>query len=124
MKGLKAEPGWRDDWIAHLKGYEGPESVAGAEVKLRYRVAATKKEAAALAAEVTKKLLLEDGAVDVLLEPELVVDQRVRAPEVAKAATLEDKVQSLWLFKGFDPGPRREALLAKLGRVQGEVRQQ
>lgn len=66
-------------------------------------------------------ILLDDGAVSVVLEPEVIVEQRARAfaQEVARAPTLEDKVEALWRSKGFDPGDRREPLMAKLSLLQG-----
>ena len=122
---FKAEWGYseladRDGWLSG-PNEQDLESVRGAEVKLKYRVPASKREAAALAVAEAVAKMKAAGAVDVVPEPEVVVEQRARAPEVSRATTLPDKMLALWKAKGFDPAERREPLLDKLNQLEGTV---
>jgi DNA repair exonuclease SbcCD nuclease subunit len=88
-------------------------SVYGADVRLRYRVAADRRESAKAAAADVMRDLLERGAKSVKLEELVETETRARAPEVARAVSHRDKLEAHWASVGFDSGPRREALLAK-----------
>lgn len=94
----------------------------GAEVRLRYHVASDEREAARAEVEEYAAELLVVGALSVKVEEVVIAETRSRAPEVARAVSLADKVQALWTLKQFDPGERRAGLLAKLGAVEEEVR--
>lgn len=90
-----------------------------AEIRLRYRVATDQREAARAAADAMTTFLLEKrDAISVKAEPEVITEQRARAPEIIAAKTLREKVECLWTSKGFDPGERREALFAKLRETE------
>jgi exonuclease SbcD len=95
---------------------------AGAEVRLRYTVPSDEREAAAAAAGKLRDDLLAAGAVLVKVEPIVITEQRARAPELAKAVTLEEKLAALWAAKGFDPGARRESLLDKVHQLEEVAR--
>jgi DNA repair exonuclease SbcCD nuclease subunit len=87
--------------------------VAGADVRLEYTVGMDSRVAGRAAAEDAKRELLDRGARSVALEPVVNVETRARAPEVAAARGHLPKLEAHWKFKGFDPGARRDALLAK-----------
>lgn len=91
----------------------------GAEIRFRYTVDADQRDAARAGAEKVKADLLALGAIEVKLEEEVRSVNRARAPEVSKAKTLEEKLELLWKTRGFDPGPRREALLEKARGLKG-----
>lgn len=99
-----------------------PQNVGGAEAKLRYTVRASEREAGALAAEEYRLAMLAQGAISVVVESEVIVEQRARAPEVSRATTLPTKLEALWESKGFDPGDRRAPLLAKLSDLESNTR--
>lgn len=90
----------------------------GAEVRLRYTTPHDQRDAAAAGAAALRDNLAAAGAVLVKVEPIVIAEQRARAPEVATALTLEDKLEALWRAKSFEPGERREALLSKLRDLQ------
>jgi len=79
----------------------------GAEVRFRYTVPADDRVAAAAAAERVKAELLELGAVDVKLEERVLPHSTARAPEVASAPTLADKLAVLWRARNTTPEPER-----------------
>jgi hypothetical protein len=60
----------------------------------------------------------DGGAVSVQVEEVVTPTTRARAPEIAAATTLREKVETLWTVQGFDPGVRRQSLLAKLGQIE------
>jgi hypothetical protein len=97
---------------------EGALNVEGAEVRLRYTTPSDRRDAAAAAALELRDQYLAGGAVLVKVEPIVITEQRARAPELAQALTLEDKLEALWRSKNFDPGARREALFQKVHDLQ------
>lgn len=107
--------GWRCGWHGMPEDVE----LVGAEVRLRYKVAADQRDAAKSSAAKVRDDVIAHGAVNVKVEEEVIAVNRARAPEVAKAKTLEEKLQALWRARGFDPGPRREALLEKARGLKG-----
>jgi exonuclease SbcD len=98
-------------WLAGAYGL--PASCHGAELRFRYRVRSDEREAARAAALRWRDEWLAGGAVHVKVEEVVIAEQRARAPEIARATTLEEKLEQLWKLKSFDPGDRRDALLAK-----------
>lgn len=108
---------WHDSTLQH----DAPEDVSGAEVRLRYTVASDARDGAALAAEVLRQQLLASGATMVKVEPIVITEQRARAPELAKAVTLDEKLAALWAAQNFDPGARREALLDKVHQLEEQA---
>lgn len=83
--------------------------VAGAEVRLRYTVRSDYREAAARAAEELRDRLLAEGAVRVELEARITPTVRARAPEIATAPEVADKVAVWARGQGADE-PRVERL--------------
>jgi exonuclease SbcD len=94
----------------------------GAEVRLRYTVAADERDAARAAAAGAAEVLRSEGAVLVQVEEVVITETRSRTPEIARAVTLADKLEAFWSAKGFEPGDRRAELLAKLNTVEEDHR--
>jgi DNA repair exonuclease SbcCD nuclease subunit len=93
------------------------QDVTGAEVRLRINVPADQREAARHAANELREELLRRGAVMVKVEEQVDASVRARAPEVATATTLEDKLRAYWKAKGIDLGDREPRVLGRLGEV-------
>jgi exonuclease SbcD len=94
------------------------EALEGAEVRLRYEVRPDQRDAARGALGELAETIRAIGAVNVKVEEVVLAETRARAPEVARAATLADKLGALWQAKGFEPGERREALLGKVHNLE------
>lgn len=84
-------------------------SVAGAEVRLRYTVRGDYREAAARAAEELRARLLGEGALRVVVEPIIQPATRARAPEIARAPDVPEKL-ALWARGQGADEPRVERL--------------
>jgi exonuclease SbcD len=94
--------------------------VAGAETRFRYHVEPDQRDAARREAQLVADELRARGAVAVKLEELVVATTRARAPEIARAATLADKLRALWAARNDDPPPEREAgLMIKLSSLEG-----
>lgn len=90
--------------------------VAGAEVRLRFKVAGDQRDAAARAAEQERDRLLAAGAARVVIEPEIVPVVRARAPEIASQSSLPAQWETWAKSTGVEEGriPRGKALVAEL----------
>jgi exonuclease SbcD len=96
--------------------------LANSEVRLRYNVSASQREAASRAANETADKMRELGAVMVKVEERLHVVHRARAPEVATANGIVAKLEAHWRSIGFDPGSRRESILRKAVQLEMQAR--
>lgn len=94
------------------------EQVAGAEVRLCYRVPRDQRLAARGIAQEYRRALLECGALEVKNEEDLFVVKRSKALSVARSRSIAEKLPHHWTSIGFDPGARREALLVKAARLE------
>ncbi len=114
------EAAWRDGQLAITsKEFPHKERVEGAECRLRVTVDSDMRDAARDAANKLRQQMLADGAVSVKLEEVVRATTRARAPEIAKATTLEGQLAELWSSKRADLGDERRArLLGKLGEVR------
>lgn len=103
--------GWVDESVPEFEAGDG-----GLEVRFRYRVAADQRDAARLAANELADEMLGLGAERVLIEEEVKPRVEARAPEIARAGTLEEKLTLLWETDSrFDVDEdRRNRLLNKL----------
>jgi DNA repair exonuclease SbcCD nuclease subunit len=113
-----------DDEDGTPRLYRHPENpdVAGAEVRLRYVVASDARDAAKRAAIEYRDELLARGAVSVKLEEEVLATTRARAPEVAAAKTLPEKLTALRASRGeVLTDERRERLEGKLAVLEQEI---
>lgn len=72
--------------------------VVGAEIRLRYRVSASQREAARAAARQLRGELLARGAARVKIEEQVIPQIRAReaAAEVAAATGIEAKLRAHW----------------------------
>lgn len=90
---------------------ELPETVFGAEVRLRYQVSRADRDAAKAKAAELRKAMLDEGAKCVVIEERVIAESTARAPEVASRSSLEDKLRVLW-------SARRDAIAeAEMQRV-------
>jgi len=78
-----------------------------AEVRVRYVVESDKREAAKAAAVAFRDQLLAAGAANVKIEEEVEAVNGARAPEVARARTLADKLLALWQARRTTPPEQR-----------------
>jgi DNA repair protein SbcD/Mre11 len=104
--------------------FEGPVAgqYEGAEMRLRYRVSADQRDGAARSArEWADALVSTYGAKSVKVEEVVIAERRARAPEVAKASSVQDKLDAHWLSLGFNPGEQREALHVMAGELEQEA---
>lgn len=91
----------------------------GAEVRLRYEVAIDQRIAAKRAVTELRDAMLREGAVLVKVEEVVHAHVHARAPAIAKALSLEDKLAALWEHQGTTlTGDRRQALLDKLTTLE------
>lgn len=122
---LLAEGAWSaerasfgDEVLASL----GTARVPGAEIRLRYEVSAEHRDAAKRAAADLRERLIADGAVVVKVEEVVTATVRARAPEVAKARTLGEKLEAMWRARAVQPEAEQAArLLGKVTELQTEV---
>lgn len=116
---------WDGERASFVHGWDGidVEAVRGAEIRLRYRVEADRREAAkAAAASVRVELIDRFGALSVKVEEEVIATVRARAPEIAAAKTLDEKLAALWRSRGVELEPSRTArLLARVHEIEGEA---
>ncbi len=95
------------------------EPTRGAEVRLRYHVAPDRRDAARAAAEQWRARALADGAVSVKVEEVVEAEVRARAPEVAAAPTLDEKLAALWAARGIQlDDVRRARVLEHLHSIE------
>lgn len=94
--------------------------VSGAEVRLRVRVVADQRDAARRATQEYAAQLRSAGAASVKCEECVIATTRARTPEVARATTLQAKLEALWLARKDVPEPsRRESMMNKLSTLDG-----
>ena len=76
----------------------------------------------ASAAAFRDQLLTEGKAASVKLEEVVTATVRARAPEIAAAKTLDEKLQALWRARKLDlEPPRVDRLLTKTHELEGEA---
>jgi len=98
-----------------------PSNLAGAEVRLRYHVEAAHRESAKVEAAEVAASYLAAGAVSVKVEEQVTATARARAPEVAMAPTVPEKLRALWANQGRVPD-RADQLIAMSVSLEEEVR--
>lgn len=95
--------------------------VSGSEVRLRYTVDADQRESARAKAEEYRAHALACGAIVVKLDERVETSVRARAPEIAKAKTLPEKLKTYWLAKGDELAEREASLLNKVEELEKEA---
>lgn len=115
---------YENDWTdVGMMAREPLDDVEGAEVRVRYHVAADQQIPAADWAEELKTTMLAAGAKLVKLDPVVKSTVKAKTPQVAKAKTIKAKLEAYWDSQREDgPDPdRRERLLEKLETLEAEV---
>lgn len=101
--------------------FPGSEKVQDADVRLRYSVPSEFRDRARGIAETLRAHWLDCGAASVKVEAETVTSTRSRAPQVAAAKTLHEKVEALWESRGDRPeAPRDARILGRLGQLEAQ----
>lgn len=96
-----------------------PADSHGADVRFRYNVATEDRTTAKAAAVAVRARLTETGAALVKIEEIVAATVRARAPEIAAARTLAEKLQAFWAAKGMNlDADRRAALLGKITTLE------
>lgn len=91
----------------------------GADVRLRYSVAADEREAGrAAAAEKRAELVGTWGAARVTVEEVVEAKARARAPEITEATSTADKLRVLWTSRGEELGEREPRVMGRLGELE------
>lgn len=105
--------------------FEGPvaETYRGAELRLRYRVNADQRDSAAASArDWADALVATYGAKSVKVEEVVIATKRARAPEVARAVSVQDKLAAHWASIGYEPETElREALYQGAAELEQEA---
>lgn len=89
--------------------------VRGAEVRLRYEVASDQRDAARTVVAEVAVWLNAGAAVEVKVEEVVTATTRARAPEVAAAKTLPEKLRAYWAARGIELAEDRQQRV--LGRL-------
>lgn len=93
--------------------------VRGAEIRLRYEVAADEREGGRRRAEEQREALLARGAARVVIDEVVLSVTRARASEVTTASTLADKLRVYWRARGEELGAEREErLVVRAGELE------
>jgi DNA repair exonuclease SbcCD nuclease subunit len=119
-KMMHIESTWAQNAWDAMRGLRDIADVAGAEVRWTYAVPVDQREAAEASAREWEDKLRAAGAKSVKVEPVPIVETRARAPEVAAASSLPDKLDAHWESNGFDPADRRGALHSKAAELEQE----
>lgn len=90
-----------------------PQELAGAEVRFRYSVPADERERARILADGWKTTFEFDGAVHVQVEEVVIPTTRARAPEVAAAPGLAEKLVAYWEARSTTPTEDRARELVR-----------
>jgi len=99
------------------------DDLAGAEVQIRYEAPTADKMGAQRAAEEHRKAVLAAGALACDPDPRDAVTVRRRAPELAAARTLPEKIDAFWRAKDEWPdAARRERIHGIVARLEPLVK--
>jgi DNA repair exonuclease SbcCD nuclease subunit len=111
--------GWQFYGTAEKATDPRKHDLRGAELRFRYKVPVDQQDAARARAELLKSIWLREGAADVKLEPRVIPTSTARAPEVARALTVADKLIEMWKVRGNAPvAPRDQVLLGKAAELE------
>jgi len=95
---------------------------SGAEIRFRYRCSSEHRTQAAAAASKIRDDLLANGAVSVQVEPVIEVKNSARAPEIALARGMAEKLPAFWAARATTPEePRRSRLLDLACQVEANT---
>jgi DNA repair exonuclease SbcCD ATPase subunit len=112
--------GWEDGWVCSDASHGFP--LVGAEVRFRYRVSSEKRTQAAHEAAKLRDEWLAQGTVSMQVEPVIEVKNAARAPEIALAHGMAEKLPAFWAARATTPEePRRSRLLDLAGQVEANT---
>lgn len=107
-------------WIAH--DMRAASHHKGAEIRFRYQVDADQRDAAKAAASELRDKVMAVGAISCKIEEVVKPTTKARAPEVAAAHGIADKLVAYWESKGAQLTDDRKArLLGKVQQLEAEV---
>lgn len=96
------------------------DGIEDALVRLRVRVHA--EDLHYVEADKIEAFLLGEGAAEAKVEVIVEAETRARAPEIARAQTIEEKVLAFFRAKGIEPdAATQQRLAAKLSSIEAEV---
>jgi hypothetical protein len=117
-----------ETWTTHagfgsgVEAHLTPDAVSGSEIRFRYNVPSDQRLAARETAQEWADVWTRWGAVYVKLEEVVQTTSEARAPEVALAVGLADKLAALWKARNTIPEPaRQERLLTMAGELEREA---
>jgi len=111
-------------WLVGMHGLGSTAEMSGADVRLRYTVNADQRDAARRAIPAMEAHLRAEGVAVLKVEEVLRPTTRARAPEVAAALTLPEKLKQTWKARGITHTPERELrLLDLIVELEREVAQ-
>lgn len=106
-------------WLVGIHNERTAAEYRGAEVRFRYYVPADMRESAKVAATRVVERLMAQGAVHVKPEEIVKTTGSARAPEVALAKTIGEKLAAYWSAKKTQPEPSRaERLIGKANDLE------
>lgn len=98
------------------------DDLDGAEVRLRYAVDADHRDAAAAGARQREEAFRMGGAVSVKVEEVVRPTSKARAPEVASAGSLDQKLAAYWTARGEVPEKAdRDRIIGRALALEGEI---
>lgn len=110
---------WRPVTGSETPGFDGGfdcvtpnDDVRGAEIRFRYEVRSDLRDAARRGAERFRAQWLAAGAAVVKVEEEVIAETRARAPEIAAARTVEEKLRAMYAHQGV-AAERAELLVTR-----------
>lgn len=104
-------PAGARSWVVGWHGAPKDSALVGAEVRFRYYVPSDMRAEARVAAAEQEAKLRARGAIAVQVEEVVQSTATARAPEVALARTLGDKLMAYWRARMAVPVPPRDATL-------------
>lgn len=93
------------------------DDVRGAEIRFRYEVRSDLRDAARRGAERFRAQWLAAGAAVVKVEEEVIAETRARAPEIAAARTVEEKLRAMYAHQGV-AAERAELLVTRARELE------
>jgi DNA repair exonuclease SbcCD nuclease subunit len=121
IEGYYHEPQQGEDYDAVFSLRHRPHDVKGAEIRLRYETPADMREFCAREADEWAKGWLEEGAIEVKVEPVILPTTRARAPEVAAAVGVEQQLRAMWTTQDV-PAARQDTLAQIARQIEESVR--
>lgn len=88
--------------------------------KIRVTLLVEEGENGNLAASMVKEFIMSCGAIEVKVSPQIIPKEQVRAIEVARAKTMKQKLQELWLATTPPEQRTQDLMIQRLGELEEE----